>query len=69
MNTHGTDEHKVTVGLPTRYELVDKDGITVNAVFLTGTAAGETATLLWPDQEQDADRTGRGWDVQIVGCE
>jgi hypothetical protein len=55
--------------VPRRYDLVDKDGHAVNAVFMTGSAAGAAARVLWPDQEQDEDRTGKGWDVQVVGCE
>lgn len=50
---------------PVRYRLIDKDGNMI--------AHGNSATLLadlakarWPDQEQDPERTGKGWDVEVV---
>ena len=39
----------------TLFELIDKDLL------------AEIAKQLWPDQEQDPDRTGAGWDVQVAG--
>lgn len=51
----------------TRYELIDKDGKT-HGPFETAYAASLWAIREWPDQEQEPDRTGIGWDVQIVGC-
>lgn len=50
---------------PVRYELIDKDGSLVNTA---GSAAflAQQAARLWPDQEQDPDRTGKGWDIQIA---
>jgi hypothetical protein len=61
-----TSGGRVTVALPL-FELIDKDGKatghrSANAQYLAGIAKG-----LWPDQEQDEDRTGKGWDVQVVG--
>lgn len=53
---------------PVRYELIDKDGRSVRT-FINARAAAEHAKYLWPDQEQDEDRTGKGWDIQIVGAE
>lgn len=53
---------------PVRYELIDKNGRIVGS-FNTANSAGEYAKRTWPDQEQDEDRTGKGWDVQVVGCE
>ena len=50
---------------PPRYELIDKDGNVVEA-FVTAEAAARRAQFLWPLQEQDEDRTGKGWDVQVV---
>jgi hypothetical protein len=51
-----------------RYELVDKDG-RICGTYPTATAAGLSAQRCWPGEEQDEDRTGNGWDVQVVGCE
>jgi hypothetical protein len=50
---------------PVRYELVDKEGRVVNSA---GNAAflAEQAMRLWPDQSQDEDRTGNGWDIQTA---
>lgn len=53
----------------TQYEVIDKGGNIWLPIFATATAAGEWAREMWPDQEQDEDRTGAGWDVQVVGCE
>ena len=52
-----------------RYELIDKDGKKVPMTFGTAQAAAQHARAIWPDQEQDEDRTGKGWDVQVVGCD
>jgi len=52
---------------PTRYEIIDKNGAAFPIRFLTAQAAAEHAKGMWPDQEQDPDRTGKGWDVQVVG--
>lgn len=49
------------------FELVSKDGHVVPIKFTTAQAAAEYAKAAWPDQEQDEDRTGAGWDVQVVG--
>lgn len=70
MNNRGTNEHSVTVGLPAdasppRFVLVDSDG-KWRQVFYHARAAAEYAKHLWPDQEQDPDRTGKGWDIQIA---
>jgi len=52
---------------PVRYELIDKDGNAVSGKeFDTAHAAGRYAQFLWPDQEQDEERTGKGWDVQVA---
>lgn len=47
------------------YELVDKDGKVYGRYNLASTAAIR-ARFLWPDQEQDEDRTGKGWDIQAI---
>lgn len=51
---------------PTRYELIDKDGNVV-ATNVSAIHLGFVAGQLWPDQEQDEERSGKGWDVQVVG--
>ncbi len=52
----------------TLYELIGADGKR-RAIFKSAQQAAETAKRIWPDQEQDEDRTGKGWDVQVVGCD
>ena len=52
---------------PVRYELIDKDGNSAG-LFMTAQMAAEYAAAKWPDQEQDEDRTGAGWDIQIAGA-
>ncbi len=47
-----------------RYQLIDKNGRKIRS-FDTAQEAGEFAKDAWPDQEQDEDRSGRGWDVEI----
>lgn len=54
---------------PVRYEAIDSDGNDGYETFETAYAAVAWAKLHWPDQEQDEDRTGKGWDVQVAGCE
>jgi hypothetical protein len=49
-----------------RYELFDKDGIG-RGTFYNASMAAEAAKRLWPEQSQDPDRAGIGWDVQVVG--
>jgi hypothetical protein len=50
-----------------RYELIDRAG-NVYDTFNTAGNAAAMAKHLWPDQEQDPDRTGNGWDIQIAGA-
>jgi hypothetical protein len=52
---------------PVRYELIDSTGF-VRGPFKSAADAMSYATKRWPDQTQDPDRTGRGWDVQVVGA-
>jgi len=52
-----------------RYELIDKNGMSSFGSFATATDAVLYAQRLWPDQEQDPKRTGRGWDIQVAGAE
>lgn len=53
---------------PVRYELIDKDGSRI----ATNVSAGHLAIVagqMFPDQEQDPDRTGKGYDIQVVGAD
>lgn len=61
-------EEKTKVTNRTRYELVDKDG-RKHGPFDNIWAVHHYAALHFPDQEQDEDCTGAGWDVQVEGCE
>ncbi len=54
---------------PVHYEVVNKHGSVCVGKFSSAIAAGAAAREWWPDQEQDPDRTGKGWDVQVVGCD
>lgn len=51
---------------PVRYELVRWDGVVSPMKFESATRAVEAAGYLWPGQKQDPDRTGAGWDIQVV---
>ncbi len=50
------------------FELIDKDGV-VRARSECGLTLAIAARDLLPDQEQDPDRTGAGWDIAVVGTE
>jgi len=52
---------------PHRYELIGKDGL-LYGEFISAQAAAEHAKSKWPSQEQDEDRTGKGWDIQVAGA-
>lgn len=72
MNMAGTDS-KIDTPLArersrvVRYELIDKDG-GKHGPFYTIISARAYAEGHWPDQSQDPDRTGRGWDIAVVGA-
>jgi hypothetical protein len=51
---------------PVRYEIVSKEGTRIGP-YDTADRAFWWAHQFFPDQEQDEDRTGKGWDVQVVG--
>lgn len=53
---------------PVRYELIDKDGRVVASADKV-TQLAEAAELYLPNQAQDEDRTGAGWDIQIQGAQ
>jgi len=61
-------EEKSKVPNRTQYEVVDYRG-EIHGPFRNCIEAFAYADAKWPDQEQDEDRTGNGWDVQVVGCE
>ena len=61
-------DEKSKVPNRTQYEIVRADGSVDPWKFDSAQEAGGYAKTLWPDQEQDEDRTGKGWDVQICGC-
>lgn len=71
MNMAGTDS-KIDTPLArggsrvVRYELIDKRGRACGQ-FWSAEAAAIYAKTCWPDQEQDPDRTGKGWDIAVVG--
>lgn len=52
---------------PVRYELVDREGRVHPINVRSAQDAAKTAALYWPGQQQDPDRTGAGWDVQVAG--
>jgi len=54
---------------PVLYEVVSKRGDVSTGKFSSALAAAEAARRWWPHQEQDEDRTGKGWDVQVVGTD
>lgn len=51
---------------PVRYELIDKDGNKHGPLY-TIEQCRTYAAFYFPGQEQDEDRAGKGWDVQVVG--
>lgn len=51
-----------------QYEVIDKDG-QVHGPFHGIIQANAYCQEKWPDQEQDEDRTGKGWDIQVVGAD
>jgi len=48
-----------------RYRLLDREGIAFGP-YPTAQAAADMARELWPDEQQDEDRTGAGWDIEVV---
>lgn len=65
---------------PVLFELIDKDGNIVtlresysgkikSLTFDSAANAASYARTVWPDQTQDEERSGRGWDVQIAGAD
>jgi hypothetical protein len=52
----------------TQYEVVDREG-RIHGPFHGIIEANTYAQHKWPDQHQDENRTGIGWDAQISGCD
>ena len=50
-----------------RYELIDKAGVPVASAENVQHLA-LAAEIYLPNQHQDEDRTGAGWDIQIAGA-
>lgn len=48
-----------------RYRLLARDGLAFGP-YPTAKMAAERAAEFWPDEEQDPDRTGKGWDIEAV---
>lgn len=68
VNDNGT-ESKIDTPLTqpgSRYVLIDKHGNQFGP-YASAYHAGLAAKAAWPDQEQDEERRGFGWDVQVVG--
>lgn len=61
-------EENSKVTNPPRYEVVSRNGHISSAKFESAQAAAIYAKECWPDQEQDPERSGKGWDVQIQGA-
>lgn len=51
---------------PAQFEIVSYRG-EIFGPYATMQAAADAAKAKWPDQEQDEDRTGKSWDVQVAG--
>jgi hypothetical protein len=50
---------------PVRYALIDRFG-KERGRFDNAIQAVAAAHRYWPDQAQDGDREGRGWDIEAV---
>lgn len=68
MNGTGNMEDISAKSVP-QYEVVSARGNVSSIRFNTAAEAVDYATQCWPDQEQDPDRTGKGWDIQISGVD
>lgn len=52
--------------MATLFRLIDKDGNRDNGAYYSAREAAEAAKRIWPDQEQDENRSGKGWDIEPV---
>ena len=48
------------------YEVVSPNGAISQTKFETAQLAADYARECFPNKEQDSDRTGKGWDIQVV---
>lgn len=53
---------------PVLWELVSYRG-EIFGPYTSAQEAAEVATHKWPDQEQDEERSGKGWDIQVADCD
>lgn len=51
---------------PVLFEIVSYRG-EIFGPYTSAEEAAEAARLKWPDQEQDEERKGDGWDIQVAG--
>ena len=65
MNGTGNEASIRAKAVP-RYWLIDKEGRVCERIFLSKMEAATYAQRAYPDQEQDEDRTGKGWDIEVV---
>lgn len=59
-------DEKTKVPNPQQFEIVSYRG-EIFGPYPTAQEAAAAAKEKWPDQSQDPDRTGAGWDVQVAG--
>lgn len=59
-------EEKTRVPNQTTYAVITPSGDAITG-FDSPVHAADWARRTWPGLEQDEDRTGKGWDVQVVG--
>lgn len=70
VNDRGTDSQTGTRltqpgSRPVRYRLLDSIGLAFGP-YPTAEAAVAMANDLWPDQQQDEERSGKGWDIEVI---
>lgn len=69
VNTQGTSGGSVTEVLPApQFAIITQSGDAITG-FDCALHAANWARKMWPDQEQDEARTGKGWDISIIGAE
>lgn len=61
-------EGKTKAPNPVRFELITKDGFVCPWQFPSAQAAADMARARWPEQTQDEEHTGAGWDIQVSGA-
>lgn len=67
MNGTGKDNGSCAKSVPHCFELVSYRG-EIFGPYASIAETREAAKMKWPDQEQDEDRTGEGWDIQVAGA-